>query len=133
MDLANHSAGGKPRVRSVLMASLMRFTRPFIPLIGFMIAAWAILFLVTDLYLIPALQMAQAADPIARRQLAAISALVLAIILTCLVAILLLLLRPGRFFLPRKSEAPTRTRYSDAWAEAGQRIEVPKDEQEEES
>ena len=73
----------------------MRFTRPFFPLIGFMLAAWVILFLVTDMFLIPALRVAHGADYIARKQLAAISALVLAIILTCLLAILMLVLRPG--------------------------------------
>src|SRR5437868_13366335 len=82
----------------------LRFTRPSFPLIGFMLAAWIILFLVTDLFLIPALRAANGADSFARKQLAAISALVLAIILTCLVAILMLVLRPGRFFLPKKSE-----------------------------
>src|SRR5436853_3584588 len=66
--------------------STMRFTRPFFPLIGFMLAAWIILFLVTDLFLIPALRAANGADSFARKQLAAISALVLAIILTCLLA-----------------------------------------------
>ena len=110
----------------------MRFTRPFFPLIGFMIAAWIVLFMVTDLFLIPALRVAQGADSIARKQLAAISALVLAIILTSLLAILMLFLRPGRFFLPRKAEPKVRTRYVDAWAEAGQRMELPKEEEEEE-
>ena len=108
----------------------MRFTRPFFPLIGFMLAAWIILFLVTDLFLIPALRVANGADSLARKQLAAISALVLAIILTCLLAIVFLVLRPGRFFMPRKSEPKVRTRYVDAWAEAGQRIEVPEEEEE---
>ncbi len=98
----------------------MRFTRPFFPLIGFMLAAWIILFLVTDMFLIPALRVAHGADSLARKQLAAISALVLAIILTCLLAILMLVLRPGRFFLPRKAEPKVRTKYVDAWAEAGQ-------------
>jgi hypothetical protein len=109
----------------------MRFTRPFFTLIGFMLAAWVIIFLVTDLYLVPALRAAQGADAMARKQLAAISALVLAIILTSLAAIFLLMLRPGRFFLPRKQEPRSRTKYVDAWAEAGQRMEVPKEEEEE--
>ena len=102
--------------------------RPFISLIGFMLAAWAILFLVTDLYLLPALRVAQGADATARKQLAALSALVLAIILTSLIVILMLVLRPGRFFIPRKTDTRTTTRYTDAWAEAGQRLEVPKQE-----
>jgi hypothetical protein len=75
------------------------------------------------------LRVANGADSIARKQLAAISALVLAIILTCLLAILMLVLRPGRFFLPRKSEPKVRTKYVDAWAEAGQRMELPKEEE----
>jgi hypothetical protein len=110
----------------------MRFSRLIFPLIGFMLAAWIILFLAVDMYLIPALEAARGADLIARRQLAAISGLVLAVILTSLVVILLLILRPGRFFLPRKQEPRVVTRYSDAWAEAGQRMEVPKEEREDE-
>src|SRR3982751_5880048 len=102
----------------------MRFSRPIFALIGFMIAAWVILFLVTDVYLIPALKAVQGADSIARKQLAALSALV--------VAILLLILRPGRFFLPGKSGPKTRTKYVDAWAAAGERMEIPKDERAEE-
>ena len=98
--------------------------------IGFMLAAWIILFLVTDLFLIPALRAANSADSFARRQLAAISALVLAIILTCLLAILMLILRPGRFFLPKKSEPKVRTKYVDAWAESAKRVHVPPQDEE---
>ena len=110
----------------------MRFSRPIFALLGFMLAAWVILFIVSDLYLIPAMRLAQGADGIARKQLAALSALVLAIILTALLAILMLILRPGRFFVPGKSTPKTRTKYVDAWAEAGQRMEIPKDERAEE-
>ncbi len=92
-----------------------------------MLAAWVILFLAVDMYLIPALEAARGADLIARRQLAAISGLVLAVILTALVVILLLILRPGRFFVPGKQEPKVVTRYTDAWAEAGQRMATPKD------
>lgn len=130
MDGVNSCIGGE-NFRCFNCGS-MRFTRPLLTLIGFMLAAWVIIFLVTDLYLVPALRAAQGADAMAKKQLAAISALVLAIILTSLAAIFLLVLRPGRFFLPRKQEPRSRTKYVDAWAEAGQRIEAPKEEEEEE-
>ncbi|MGA2497419.1 MAG: hypothetical protein ABSH20_06740 [Tepidisphaeraceae bacterium] len=93
----------------------------------FLCSAAALVLLVSHRYLLPALAAARGADPIARKQLAAISWLVLIAVLVCLLGMLIVLFRPGRMFLPRKTEPRTRTKYVDAWAEAGKRLQ-PTDE-----
>jgi len=108
-----------------------RAGRLYLPIVGFLLAFWVILFLVTDHYLLPAIMAAHHADALARRQIAAISSLVLAIILSSLVALLLLAIRPGRFFQPRKRSPRSRTRYVDAWAESAHRMKMPPDDQHE--
>lgn len=93
----------------------------------FLCAAAALVLLVSYRYLMPAIAAAKGADPAARKQLAAISALVLIVVLVCLLGMLVVLFRPGRMFLPRKTEPRTRTKYVDAWAEAGKRLQPPDD------
>jgi hypothetical protein len=93
----------------------------------FLCSAAALLLLVSYRYLLPALAAARGADTIARKQLAAISALVLIVVLVCLLGMLIVLFRPGRMFLPRKTEPRTRTKYVDAWAEAGKRLQPTED------
>src|SRR6185295_10492272 len=73
-------------------------------------------------YLIPAMAAAQGADSIARKQLSAISSLVLVVVLVSLLIMLILIFRPGRMFLQRRSGPRTQTKYVDAWAEAGRRV-----------
>jgi hypothetical protein len=85
-----------------------------------------ILPVVAYLYLFPAMRAAAGADPIAQRQLAAVSAMVLAVVLVSLLAMLIITLRPGRFQFPRKTSGRTRTTYVDAWAESARRMEKPK-------
>jgi hypothetical protein len=95
------------------------------PLLVFIIAALLILFLVADRFLLPALAVSRDLEPGARKQMAAIAALVMTVVLTSLVATAILVIRPGRFFLPRKEPPRTRTNYPDAWAESGRRMETP--------
>ena len=97
----------------------------------FLCSAAALVLVVAYRFLIPALAAAKGADGPARKQLAAISWLVLIAVLVCLLGMLIVLFRPGRMFLPRKSEPRTRTKYVDAWAEAGKRLQ-PADEDDDE-
>ena len=76
-------------------------------------------------YLIPALAASQTATRIEKRQLAAHSWLLLAIILFILVAGILLTFRFGRYFIPRAGEPQKPTKYVDAWAESAKRVSVP--------
>lgn len=103
----------------------LRSARSYIPFIAFLVACWIILFLVSNHFLLPVFTIAHDIDVPGRKQLAAISALVLAIVLTGLVAMILLVVKPGRFFLPRKAAPRDRTRYVDVWAESGKRMDTP--------
>jgi hypothetical protein len=84
-------------------------------------------------YLIPALQASQVATRLEKRQLAAHSSLLLAIVLVILVAGILLTFRFGRYFVPRVGEKTKPTEYSDAWAESAKRVSVPRGEDEDEA
>ena len=90
-------------------------------LVGFVV----LLMLVSYLYLFPALEAAQTADPAGRRQLGATARLMLAVVLFILLAGLLMSFRVGRFFLPRKREPNKPTPYVDAWAESARRMKSP--------
>ena len=102
-------------------------------ILGFLVGSFAILLLVVHRYLIPAMLAAHNIDERGRKQLAALSSLVLAIVLVCLVAAMVLIIRPGRFFLPRKTPPRVRTTYIDAWEESGRRMETPPEEAADES
>lgn len=110
--------------------STSNLVRSIIGLGLFVTGAFIILYLTVSHYLLPALAAANNLEPSAKKHLAAISALVLAVVLTALVALAILVIRPGRFFLPGKGDDRSVTRYTDAWAEAGRRAEVPPDEEE---
>ena len=86
--------------------------------------------IISHYYLIPALQAAANASPRERRLLSANSLLLMAVVLFILGVGLLLTFRVGRFFFPRQGEKRTQTRYIDAWAEAGRRLDekTPEDE-----
>lgn len=99
--------------------------------LGFLAGSFLILLLVCHQFLIPALLVAQGIDDRGRKHLAAISALVLAIVLVCLLAGMILIIRPGRFFLPRRPAPKTRTIYTDAWAESARRLKTPDDDPDE--
>ena len=88
---------------------------------GFAVLIW----IVSRWYLIPALEASQDATGLEKRQLAAHSRLLLAVVLFILVAGILLTFRFGRFFFPRTTERAKPTKYVDAWAESGKRASVP--------
>jgi hypothetical protein len=76
-------------------------------------------------YLIPAMEAAQNATGVEKRQLVAHSRLLLAVVLFILVAGILLTFRFGRYFVPRAGEKTKSTQYPDAWAESARRVSVP--------
>ena len=65
---------------------------------------------------------AQDATPGQKRELAAFSRLLLAIVLFILCVGILMIFRVRRFFFPRASAKRQKTEYIDAWAEAGKRL-----------
>ena len=94
-------------------------------LLVFLAAFGVVLVLAARFFLLPALSTSTLLDHAGRRALAAISILLLAILLVILFLGLLLIVRPARFFLPAKPSPRTTTRYSDAWAESANRLPTP--------
>lgn len=80
-------------------------------------------------YLLPAMetffQAEQRGDKAGRKAISATAALLLSVLLLILLSGLVLTVRMGRFFFPRKSAPRTRTKYVDAWAESGKRMQSP--------
>jgi hypothetical protein len=97
-------------------------------LAAFLCGSFALLLVVCHQYLLPAMSLVPGADAPARKQLAAISLLVLIVVLTALLGLLIVAVRPGRLFLPRKGPSRQRTHYVDAWAESARRLRSPPDE-----
>ena len=93
--------------------------------LAFLSAFALILVMLGWFYLIPTAAAMQHADTTQRLWLRDTSRLLLAVILFVLISILILSFRIGRFFIPRPTDRPTRTRYIDAWSEAGKRMPTP--------
>jgi hypothetical protein len=120
---------------SILQPLLRRTHRPARTpwaAVAFLAAFAAGLALLSHFYLIPALRAfliaREQGDKHGAKAITATSALLLAVILVILIAGILLTFRIGRFFFPRKTGPRTKTKYVDAWAESGKRMEVPPDE-----
>lgn len=107
--------------------STNRSGRTYWAILVFLIGFTILLVGVCSYYLIPAMDAATSTGitPKEKRQLMAVSRLMLAVVLFVVFAGLLLTFRVGRFFLPRKSGPRTQTNYVDAWAEAGKRMQPP--------
>jgi hypothetical protein len=105
--------------------------RTYVAVVVYLLGFAVLLWVVWNWYLRAALDAAQHADPKGKFLLKAVSELILAVVLTCLLGGLILVFRVGRFFVPRPGPGPKRTstKYIDAWSEAGKRLEQKKDEE----
>src|SRR4051812_20019982 len=102
------------RLRRSLWASL-----------AFLAGFSAIIVLVLNYFLVPAADAARHADIVGRRQLSAVSILLLAILLFIMLIGLLMTFRIRRFFLPGETGVRTKTEHVDAWAESARRMDAP--------
>src|SRR5689334_9117056 len=112
------------RVNPSRRANRARVFRASWAMIVFLAAFFVVLIVVSDYYLLPAMQIAPRATPTEKRWLSAASALLLAVVLFVLGAGLVMVFRVGRFFLPRSQGQRTETKYVDAWAESARRVQV---------
>ena len=103
----------------------LRAGRIYWATLAFMLGFAVLIVVVSNWYLLPAMDAARQAAPAERKTLAAHARLLLAIVLFILVAGIVLTFRFGRFFLPRHRERTKPTQYADAWAESARRVEVP--------
>jgi hypothetical protein len=97
----------------------------------FLVGFAVLLALLLSYFLAPAMDAAQHATKPEKDSLVAWSRLVLSIVLFVLFAGLLLTFRVGRWFVPKKSEPRSQTKYVDAWKEAGRRMQPPDDDEDE--
>jgi hypothetical protein len=102
-----------------------RAGRTYWAVLLFFLGFAALITLVSFYYLLPAMDAALDATPRQKRGLVAYSWLLLAIVLFILFVGLMMTFRFGRFFQPRTTPPPSKTKYVDAWAESGKRMSVP--------
>lgn len=95
--------------------------RRWVPLLVFAIASMVLIGVVAHSYLLPAFQTPPATDPKLRRYQAAVSLLLLSVVLVVIFGMGVLTLRVTRRLRHRDRTPPKPTRYVDAWAEAGKR------------
>jgi H+/Cl- antiporter ClcA len=93
--------------------------------LAFLIGFAILIYVISDWYLLPALDAAQGANASEKRTLAAHARLLLAVVLVILVCGIMLTFRFGRFFFPRHREPQGPTKYVDAWQESGKRMQTP--------
>jgi hypothetical protein len=102
-----------------------RHGRIYWPTLAFLVGFAVLIYVISDWYLLPALDAVQNANPAEKKSLAATSRLLLALVLVILVCGIMLTFRFGRFFLPRQREPNRPTKYVDAWSESAARMPTP--------
>jgi len=108
-----------------------RPARTIIAVVVYLVSFGLLLLLVSKAYLIPALVAKQGATAEHKKVLQAYSLLVMAVLLFVLLMGLLITFRIGRFFFPRRRDPMKPTQYVDAWKEAGRRMQVPEENEDE--
>lgn len=93
--------------------------------LAFLLGFSVLLIFICYYYLFPALEAARQASPEEKRTLSAHATLLLAVVLVILLSGIILTFRIGRFFFPGAAAKRERTKYTDAWAEAGRRLDPP--------
>ncbi|MGD0464388.1 MAG: hypothetical protein ABSB74_18040 [Tepidisphaeraceae bacterium] len=95
--------------------------------VGFLGLFCILLVLVTRVYLLRALADFNGADERGRKLIALHALLLMSLLLVILGLSLILIFRIGRYFFPQRSKTPDKTKYTDAWAEAGKRMRPPEE------
>jgi hypothetical protein len=95
--------------------------------VGFLGLFYILLAMVTKFYLLGALADFHGADERGRKLIAAHALLMLSVVLVILGLSWLLIFRIGRYFFPRGGPREPKTKYTDAWSEAGKRMRPPEE------
>ena len=107
------------------LLAVRRSGRIYWPTLAFLLGFAVLIYVISDWYLLPALDAARDANTVEKRSLAAHARLLLAVVLVILICGVLLTFRFGRFFLPGQRERGRPTKYVDAWAESANRMPTP--------
>jgi hypothetical protein len=108
-----------------LLPQPARRGRIYWPTLAFLAGFAVLIYVISDWYLLPALDAARGADVAEKKQLAAHARLLLSVVLVILLCGIVLTFRFGRFFLPRAREPRRPTKYVDAWAASAERLQTP--------
>jgi hypothetical protein len=87
----------------------------------FLLLFAVLIVMVSQWYLLPTLSYFNTATKAEKKEIAVYARLLLSVLLVVLLIGLMLTFRIGRFFFPPPKEPPVKTKYIDAWAEAGKR------------
>jgi hypothetical protein len=104
-----------------------RSARSVWPFVGFLGLFCILLVMVTRFYLPEALAAFKGADERGRKLIAAHALLMLFVVLVILGLSWMLIFRIGRYFFPRGRQPEPKTKYTDAWTEAGKRLRPPEE------
>ena len=86
-----------------------------------------LLVMVTRVYLLGALADFSGADARGRKLIAVHALLMMSAVLAVLGLSWILIFRIGRYFFPRGGMREPKTKYTDAWTEAGKRMRPPEE------
>jgi O-antigen/teichoic acid export membrane protein len=104
--------------------------RSILAAVAFLVSFSLLLLVVFYRFLIPAISAAAATTlPAHRRELRALSTLMLALLLVALVLGLILTFPLARMLFPRRTSPRARTQYPDAWTESARRLKLPEEDQ----
>ena len=81
----------------------------------------------SKMYLLKALADFNGADERGRKLIAVHALLLMSVMLAILGLSWILIFRIGRYFFPRSGTREPKTKYTDAWTEAGKRLRPPKE------
>ena len=108
-----------------------RLGRSIWAFIGFLALSYFLLALLTKVYLLRALTDFQSADEAGKRLIGIHALLLMCAVLIVLALCWMMIFRVGRYFFPRHPEQPdpreAKTKYTDAWTEAGKRLRPPEE------
>ena len=98
-----------------------------LPFVGFLSLFCLLLLMVTKLYLLRALNDFNGADERGRRLIALHALLLMSAVLVILGLSWMLIFRIGRYFFPNPKPPRVKTKYVNAWEEAGKRMKTPEE------
>jgi hypothetical protein len=95
--------------------------------VGFLALFYLLLMLVSKIYLLRALTDFKGADERGRRLIAVHAMLLMSAVLVILGLSWMLIFRIGRYFFPNPKPPRVKTKYVNAWEEAGKRMKTPEE------
>jgi hypothetical protein len=106
---------------------VLRSARSVWAFVGFLGLFCVLLVMVTRFYLLGALADFNGADERGRKLIAVHALLMLSVVLVILGLSWILIFRIGRYFFPGGGTREPKTKYTDAWTEAGKRMRPPEE------